>query len=203
MKIQPSILAADIFHLEKWIENLANSGIDTFHIDFVDPSFANTIGIDFRILEKLQQMNLKFTVHYMAYWNEGMISQILKYHPTSLFLHSAKIQDMNFFKQISQTHNIGIAIELNEFAENEMPNIDCPEYLLMNVKLGYCGQTFNDSNLPLARKLQTLGKKITSDGGITLENIDQIVYFDSIVIGNALNKNSVEEFTSKFPDLKK
>lgn len=192
--IHASLLAFDIFELKNAIKNLHNV-VDAFHVDFIDPSVAPAIGLDTRILQKLSDINAKFHIHYMACWNEDLVKHMLSYHPATIFFHERLINKESF-KNLSQNHNLGIAIEVGEYEiDKACPalELDMQEYLLMNVKLGKCGQKFQDNNLELSKKLKKEGKIITSDGGINIENICTLSHFDNLVIGNGLGAHSVEE----------
>lgn len=184
MKIHASVLAADVFSTEHWLQEKVAQNIDAFHVDIIDPSFANFIGVDFRIIEKIATMQA-FYIHYMATWNTAFIEEILKLRPETIFFHQDKIGNMEYFHNISA----GIALRLGE-----QPIIDVAEYVLMNVPLGYCGQTFNDASIQISHELKQRGKTTISDGGINLGNIHLLKHFDAAVIGAGLNQHTVEEF---------
>lgn len=195
VKIHASVLAADIFDLNAWLKNLITQGVDAFHIDLIDPSFANCIGLDSRIAEKISEMNIPFTIHYMAYWNDELIVNLSKLGPQKMFFHTKHIRNLDLFHKI----NGGIAIEVAEvFDLDSAINVD--EYLLMSVRLGYCGQSFDEYNLSLSKTLKNRGKIITCDGGINIENISKVAHFDNIVIGSGLSKSTIAELKTKLLD---
>ena len=191
MEIHASLLAANIFDQENWINQFA-AQIDAFHVDIIDPSFANFVGIDYRIIPKLAQMEHKFYIHYMAKWNDDLIKQMVDAKPAGMFFHQSRIENRLLFEQLSAFTKIGVALELGE-----MPSFDVEHYLLMNVKLGYCGQEFNDANIELSHKLKKQGKTVFSDGGIKLEHLDLVKHFDAIVIGNTLNTTPIGQIYEK------
>lgn len=188
-KIQASLLAADIFNYKPWMEKFAGY-VDAFHIDFVDPSFAGFIGVDFRVISKMHELGYKFVVHYMACWNDELIEKIASYKPAAMFFHQKHIKNYELFHKLKTTTKIGIALELNETPESAAM-ADINDFILMNVPLGYCGQKFNDANIPLSHELKKQGKTIISDGGINLDNIKVVKHFDYLVMGNALNTTDI------------
>lgn len=189
MKIYPSVLAFDLFKLEELIAKFA-SITSALHVDIIDASVSNFIGVDFRILKKLHILGHKFNVHYMAKWNDELVAEIFEYQPTQTFFHKKHIGNTAMFENLKNQYDIGMAIELDEIIIEE----DIATYLLMNVPLGHCGQKFSDGNIKLSYQLQLAGKKIISDGGINLENIDKVRHFDAVVIGNALMQNPISHF---------
>ena len=186
MKIHASTLCMNTMAPKTWIKNLLDQKIDAFHIDIVDPSFANYIAPDFAIIKELTKH--PYWIHYMATWNEAFITKLMQLNPLGIYFHQKHIKNTEFF------HNIkgSIALELDE-----SPFIDCKNYLLMNVKLGYSGQSFCTNNITQSHELKKNGKIIASDGGINLENISELMHFDDIIIGSALNKNKVSDFREK------
>ncbi len=187
MKIFGSILAADSLNYEKWIDHNIKDGIDGIHIDLIDSSFADYIGVDFSLISKIKQKGIEFDIHYMMKWSESLIEKILQYNPRCLFLHEKAIDRNYFFNK--KNANLGIAIELDGFY-----TIDCQEYLIMNVTPGYSGQKFNEKNINLAKELKAEGKTITSDGGITINNIQKVKFFDEVVVGSGLSEHKVADF---------
>jgi|GEM_PF-2491826 len=197
-KIQASLLAADIFAYKPWIENLADS-VDAFHIDFVDPSFADFIGVDFRIIPKMHELGYKFVVHYMANWNDQLIEKIASYKPAAMFFHQKQIKNYELFNKLKTITKVGITLELNEIPENSIMT-EINDFILMNVPLGYCGQKFNDANIPLSHELKKQGKTIISDGGINLDNIMMLKHFDYLVMGKALNTTDINALNKALMD---
>jgi len=187
MEIHASLLAADIFEQQAWITKMAQH-TNAFHVDIIDPSFANFVGLDFRIIPKLVQAEHKFYIHYMAKWNDELIAQMAEHKPAGMFFHQYKIDNHEHFESLKTKTNIGIALELNEEAK-----IDVQTYVLMNVQLGYCGQKFSNENIAQSHALKQQGKTIISDGGITLETLEYVKHFDALVIGNALNITPIEK----------
>lgn len=183
MLITPSILAADIFELSNWINKMLNQGVKKFHIDIIDPSFADRLGVDCRIIDKLIELNVAFDVHYMAYWNDNFIKKLSA--ARKIFFHQHAIKNFDLFNQI----NAGIAIDINEKV-----TIDVKEYIIMHVKPGYCGQKFDPTNLPLSKQLKSQGKYIIADGGITPLLIGDLVCYDELVLGATLEKYAISEF---------
>jgi len=194
MKIYASVLAADPFNLENWLKSMVLQGIDGFHIDLIDPTFANFLGLDSRIVAKMADFGLPFVVHYMSNWNDKLIQEFASHNPEKMFFHAKKIENWPLFEQL----DAGLAIELGE----NPPKIEVKEYTLMNVKLGYCGQNFDPENLELSKNLQKRGKIITSDGGINLLNLAKIAHFDKIVIGNGLKNTTVQKIKEKIAKIR-
>ncbi len=191
MKIHASMLAANIFDQANWISKLS-SKVDAFHIDIIDPSVANYVGLDYRIIPKMHELGYEFYIHYMAKWNDELIIQMAEQKPAGIFFHQKHIQNRSLFEELKKSINVGIALEIGDFME-----IDVQQYILMNVQLGYCGQKFDNRNIKLSHQLKAQGKTIISDGGITLDNITELKHFDALVIGNTLNKASVEEINER------
>lgn len=187
-KISPSVLAFDIFELENSIKNLVAENVEKLHVDIIDPSFANYIGVDFKLIEKISKIGIKFDVHYMALWNEELIKKILELGVRKIFFHQERINNLDFFNSI----NAGIAIEIGEKVK-----IDCDEYIIMHVIPGYCNQKFDETNLELSKQLKKENKIIIADGGVNFETIEQLKHYDELVIGSALTKHSLKEFYEK------
>ena len=188
-KLFASLLACKPNEYERWIKEKINEGIDGFHLDFIDPSFANFVGMDLRIIEYIESLNIPFDIHYMMHFNPQLAQNLINSKAEVVFFHQKKTPE-NFIKENKKA---GIALEINEEIKLEL-NIEAKEYLFLNVKPGYCGQSFQENNLIQAKQMQEKGCKITSDGGITPENSKSIGFFDKLIIGSALNKHHVNEF---------
>lgn len=189
MELHASLLSAPILKLGEWIEEKQKQGIRIFHVDFIDPTFADYIGIDFKIIDEFSKKGIEFWVHYMASWNEILLQKIAEKKPKGIFLHQRCIKDYDKLQILKQHTKIGIALEIGEKIE-----YDCDEYLLMSVKAGYAGQEFNIDGIKQAEELRAKGKKLTADGGITPKTIKYVKDFDYVVIGSALEKYTLKEF---------
>lgn len=189
MEFHASALAAPALETGLWISQKMKQGANAIHIDFIDPCFADNFGLSFKIIEELQKLRIPFWVHYMAFWNENLISKIAACEPLGIFFHAKMMKNLEFL--FSFNTKIGQALEIGEGV-----SMDLEHYLLMTVKPGQCGQKFDIKGLEKMQELKNKGKKITIDGGIRPDIMEIVAPKnpDYIVIGSALNEHLIDDF---------
>lgn len=196
--LSPSILSADFGKLQEQIEIINDSSADLIHIDIMDGVFVPNISFGFTILDSLVKYVKKpLDIHLMIIEPDKYIQRFADYKPEYLTIHFESCSNIkgtiNLIK--SSGTKAGVAINPDtsvSLLQDVISDIDL--VVIMSVNPGYGGQKFiQNSLLKISKtremiaenKLKTL---IEVDGGIDINNIDEVVYSgaDIIVAGSAV-----------------
>ncbi|MFC2160877.1 ribulose-phosphate 3-epimerase [Acidobacteriota bacterium] len=187
MKIQiaPSILSADFLNIEDSVQMVIDAGADLIHIDIMDGHFVPNLTFGPQLVSALKKKtSLPLDVHLMVDNPHDVIplfsdagADWLSIHPeTSTHLH----KDITFIKELGK--KAGLA--LNPATPLQVMNDIIHELdyvLIMSVNPGFGGQSFIEHTHEKIRRLkkyldiQKLDIPIEIDGGVTLENMEQLI----------------------------
>jgi ribulose-phosphate 3-epimerase len=216
MKIQiaPSVLSADFLNIENSVQMVAEAGADLIHIDIMDGHFVPNLTFGPQLVSALKKKTtLPLDVHLMVdnpYDVIPLFSEAganwLSIHPeTSIHLH----KDITHIKELGM--KAGIA--LNPATPLQVMNDIIHELdyiLIMSVNPGFGGQSFIEHSREKIRRLkkyleiQKLDIPIEIDGGVTLENMEQLIQdgVSMFVSGSGIfNQEDPQNILKKMKDL--
>ncbi len=199
--IAPSLLAANFLRLEEECKMLNESEADWFHLDVMDGNFVPNISFGFPIIKQVTATTDKICdVHLMIVKPENYAEEFKKAGADILSVHIETCN--NLHRNIQQIKELGMkaGVAINphtpvNFLQDILEDIDV--VLLMSVNPGFGGQTFIPHSIKKIEQLRRmiddagLKAKIEVDGGITLENVQEIVDAgaDVLVAGSTVFKS--------------
>lgn len=192
MILAPSILAADLGRLEEEIEAVAKAGAEYIHIDVMDGMFVPSISFGMPLIKSIRRYTDKvFDVHMMVE-EPGRYAKAMKEAGADLLcVHQEACKHLDRTIQEIRSLGMKVGVALNpatpiEMLECVLDQIDM--VLLMSVNPGFGGQDLIPYTLKkihcLRRHLIDLGlhTDIQVDGGITFENVRQVIEAGANVI---------------------
>ncbi|AYD40020.1 ribulose-phosphate 3-epimerase [Clostridium fermenticellae] len=200
IKIAPSILSANFARLGEDIELLNKSRADWIHIDVMDGMFVPNISFGIPVIKSIRKItSLPFDVHLMIEKPDRYIEDFVKSGADIITIHYEA--DKHLDRTINYIKSFGVkaAVALNPATPIEsirylIPNLDM--VLIMSVNPGFGGQKYIRYSSDKIRELKEMKDKfnenllIEVDGGITMENVEEVVKngADIIVAGSAVFK---------------
>ena len=182
--LAPSILAADLGHLEREIRMLDRSAAQWVHIDVMDGVFVPNISFGFPVLKAVRRATRKvLDVHLMIVEPERYVQRFAEAGADLVTFHLEACSDPKAcIGQIRQSGaRAGITIKpatpVEELAE-WIPLVDM--VLLMSVEPGFGGQSFIPQTYDKIRTLRQMAAQsnpsllIEVDGGVTEANARSI-----------------------------
>lgn len=199
VKIAPSILSADFACLKHDIEVIERGGADILHVDVMDGHFVPNLTIGPPVAKALKKYtSLPMDAHLMMTNPDAFIEQFADSGVNYLSVHVEVCHHLHRTIYEIKKHGIKAGVTLNpatplSLIEPMLPDLDY--VLIMSVNPGFGGQEFIPFCLSKIQRLrQTLDElhlshvEIEVDGGISLENIREIVQAGAtmLVIGSAI-----------------
>src|SRR3989339_1800028 len=191
IKIAASILAANPMRLEDEIKKAEMAGIDLIHIDVMDGHFVPNITMGPFIVEGIKRITkVPLDIHLMVEHPERYINAFAKAAGRDDFItfHIETTKNPNEVIKLIKDEGLKAGVSLNpdtqtDSIENLLDIVDM--VLIMSVNPGFSGQKFISRVLPKIAKLRNMATDemdIEVDGGITPENISQVVQNGANVI---------------------
>ena len=214
MEVSTSILNVKKENCIQTFYNLETAGTDYFHIDVMDGKFVenNTTELMIEYAEYLKNItNVPLDVHLMVEDVMSYIKSFIIFEPRNITIHYEAGKDkeelLNWITYIKENNcKVGISIKPNTEVEkiyDILPYVHT--VLVMTVEPGKGGQELIPQTIEKIRKLKeyleknNLGVDIEADGGINVENIDQlresgcdIVVAGSSIINSENYKETIE-----------
>jgi ribulose-phosphate 3-epimerase len=185
VKIAPSLMCADMCHLESDIRRLEAVGCDILHIDIMDAKFTPNMPLGLVTIEQVRPItSLPFDVHLMVEDNDFFVDQVARFGVQMISVHVESCRHLD--RTLSRIRDRGIKAGA---ALNPATPLSAIEYvldrldfvLIMTVNPGFAGQKLVPSAMQKIADcrafLDQRGRNIPIqiDGNVSFANIPKMV----------------------------
>ncbi|MEN4046225.1 ribulose-phosphate 3-epimerase [Sulfurimonas sp. NWX367] len=201
MQVAPSVLSADFGNLARDVQEICEAECDLVHVDVMDGHFVPNLTIGPVVVSAIAKAATKpLDIHLMVENNTFFVELFAPLQPKYISFHIE--EEKHPHRLIQKIRSLGIkpSIVLNPNTipeELEYLLADLDMVLLMSVNPGFGGQSFIDSVLPKAKKLDAMRKRLNPecliqvDGGVSDKNIHALkeAGVDVVVAGSYVFKH--------------
>ncbi len=198
VRILPSILAADMAHLQEACRMAEEAGADGIHIDIMDGSFVNNLSMGIATIGAIRKhTRLPLSVHLMVEHPSFFINRCCKEGADTILFHVECRDDPHETLRLIHDNGKASAITLNPETplDAAMPYLEeIDQVLCMTVHPGFGGQRFIDAVIPKIEKLHDISPEIdiAVDGGLDrfTAQVSAAAGANIFFIGSALFKSN-------------
>ncbi len=201
MLVAPSILSADFGNLARDVKNICDSGCDLVHVDVMDGHFVPNLTIGPVVVSAVAKAATKgLDIHLMVENNTFFVELFAPLKPEYISFHIE--EEKHPHRLIQKIRSLGIkpAIVLNPHTTPESIEFllkDLDMVLLMSVNPGFGGQSFIESVIEKASRLNEMRNRLNPnclievDGGVNDKNIHDLkeAGVDVVVAGSYVFKH--------------
>lgn len=213
--LAPSLLGADFKQLREQIQKTKEGGAQYLHLDIMDGAFVPSISFGMPVLTSLRSCTDQcFDVHMMVQ-EPGRYVEAMKNAGADLIcVHQEACTHLD--RTIHQVKEAGLKVGVALNPATPISVLDCildlPDmFLMMSVNPGFGGQKIIPYVLEKIRLLRQklnergLDKDIEIDGGVTLENVQEILDAGAnvIVAGSSVFHGDILANTRAFMEILK
>jgi ribulose-phosphate 3-epimerase len=185
VEIVPSILSADFAKLGEDIAKVERAGISMLHLDVMDGHFVPNLTIGPPVVKSIRKITrLTLDVHLMIEDPDTYAPRFVEAGADQVLVHQEVCRHLDRTLRMIQSEGARAGVVLNPATPVSMlaDVLGVADYvLIMSVNPGFGGQKFIPNSLRKVRTLDAWRKEmglhlpIEIDGGVTLENVAEIV----------------------------
>jgi ribulose-phosphate 3-epimerase len=198
VQIVPSILSADFAHLAEEIARVERGGAAMLHVDVMDGHFVPNLTLGPPVIESIRKVTrLRLDVHLMIEDPDRYAPVFIQAGADQISVHQEVCPHLDRTLRMIREEGALAGVVINPATPVAMLGevLEVADYvLIMSVNPGFGGQHFIPRALDKVRELdrerreRRLQLPIEIDGGITLENLPEVIRAgcDWVVTGSSI-----------------
>lgn len=190
--ISPSMMCADLCHLEADMRKLEAIGVEMLHMDIMDAHFVPNMPLGLETLRHLRpKTHLPFDVHLMVENNDFFVQEIAKIGAELVSVHAESSIHLDRTLSLIRDYGIKAGVALNPATPLDALDyvLDKVDFvLLMTVNPGYAGQKLVEATLAKIAECRAMLDRngrfvpIQVDGNVSFEHIPRMTAAGSDIL---------------------